>query len=243
MYLLQMEAEAMIGNASGDKFHSRPRINRFQIHFFLLISTIFICLPQPAYPDQVTYSYDDLGRLESAQYADGYNITKIGYQYDNAGNIEEKEVTTEIQDTDGDEMPDAWETLYGLDPDDASDAATDSDGDGLNNLEEYQYKIDPTAADSDGDGYSDGVEISYGSDPLDTSSCPPAETVPAVGLIGMSMTFLILAGLGLLRKRRYQGRFFIPIFIGFFLSLSVINVNAADNGSGSLSSTLTNIAK
>ena len=70
------------------------------------------------------------------------------------------------QDTDGDGMPDAWETTFGLDPDDPSDAALDADGDGLSNLQEYQYGTYPVAADSDGDGLLDSWEITHEINPL-----------------------------------------------------------------------------
>ena len=41
-------------------------------------------------------------------------------------------------DSDLDQMPDAWERKYGLNPTDASDAVLDHDGDGLTALEEYE---------------------------------------------------------------------------------------------------------
>jgi len=51
-------------------------------------------------------------------------------------------------DSDGDGMPDSWEQLHGLDPQDPSDASADSDGDGYTNLQEYLAGTDPNNADS-----------------------------------------------------------------------------------------------
>lgn len=71
----------------------------------------------------------------------------------------------ESDDRDGDGLPNDWEIKYGLNPDDGSDAAKDTDFDGLTNLEEYKYKTDPKNPDTDGDGYSDGQEVKGGFDP------------------------------------------------------------------------------
>ena len=74
-----------------------------------------------------------------------------------AGNFD---FTVPNVDSDSDGLPDHWETQFGLNPDDPTDAADDGDGDGLDNLEEYENKTDPTERDSDGDNLSDGEEIS-----------------------------------------------------------------------------------
>ncbi len=46
-------------------------------------------------------------------------------------------------DTDKDGMPDAWEKKYGLNPNDASDAIKDCNGDGYTNIEKYINGINP----------------------------------------------------------------------------------------------------
>ena len=69
-------------------------------------------------------------------------------------------------DADADGMRDEWETWFGLDPSDPTDAALDLDGDGLTNLEEYQNNTRPQRVDSDFDTLSDYDElITYGTDP------------------------------------------------------------------------------
>jgi hypothetical protein len=52
---------------------------------------------------------------------------------------------TPYKDSDGDGMPDEWESKYGLDPHHASDAAGDLNGDGYTNIEDFLNELDPTA--------------------------------------------------------------------------------------------------
>lgn len=75
-------------------------------------------------------------------------------------------------DSDGDQIPNAYEELYSfLDPNNPDDADLDEDADGLSNLEEFQRKTIPNDGDSDDDGLSDGEEvITHNTDPLDADS-------------------------------------------------------------------------
>lgn len=75
-----------------------------------------------------------------------------------------------VVDEDADQLPLWWEQAYSLDPTSAADATTDPDGDGLNNLEEYEFRSNPTLADSDSDGASDALEFAAGSNPQDSDS-------------------------------------------------------------------------
>ena len=67
-------------------------------------------------------------------------------------------------------MSDSYETANGFDPNDSSDATTDSDGDGITNANEVAMGTNPKSADSDGDGQNDGSEQNSGSDPSNSES-------------------------------------------------------------------------
>lgn len=67
--------------------------------------------------------------------------------------------TVSMSDSDGDGLPDDWETENGLDPNDKDDASVDADEDGLSNLEEYLLSTDPNVVDSDNDGIGDLEDV------------------------------------------------------------------------------------
>ena len=69
-------------------------------------------------------------------------------------------------DADFDVIPDCYEVRWGLNPNYAGDAQSDSDGDGLTNVQEYLSSTNPLDTDSDGDYMPDGFEVEYGLNPL-----------------------------------------------------------------------------
>lgn len=79
-------------------------------------------------------------------------------------------------DSDQDEMPDKWETKYGLLVN-SKDAEQDADKDGLTNIEEYLHDTDPKNPDTDGDGYTDLQEIKNGYDPNAPGDARPSVTI------------------------------------------------------------------
>lgn len=105
----------------------------------------------------VTYGYDDLNRLVSVERSDG---PLADFGFDEVGNLTRQDIA-DSPDTDGDRiadfadldddndgMPDLFEITYGFDTLDPADAMLDSDGDGRNNLTEYQLGSNPLVSDA-----------------------------------------------------------------------------------------------
>jgi len=74
-------------------------------------------------------------------------------------------VQLERRDSDGDGIDDVTEDRYGLDPQRPGDAGEDPDGDGLVNWKEIDIGLDPFTGDNDDGGVDDGREICLGADP------------------------------------------------------------------------------
>jgi hypothetical protein len=72
-------------------------------------------------------------------------------------------------DSDGDGLSDGWEVANNFNPltpsGSTGEAAADTDGDGLTNLQEVQLGTNPRLADTDGDGLNDGAEVAAGTNP------------------------------------------------------------------------------
>jgi len=67
---------------------------------------------------------------------------------DNKGNTKTTDektfwIANDLNDTDSDGMPDAWEEKYGFNPYDPTDASQDADDDGITNIQEYQEGTNP----------------------------------------------------------------------------------------------------
>ncbi|MBN1389226.1 MAG: PKD domain-containing protein [Candidatus Thermoplasmatota archaeon] len=114
--------------------------------------------------------------------AGAYTVTLTVFDGESHSEVKEVIVTVTAPpidpDPDVDGMTTEWETKFGLDPHDPSDAEMDYDGDGLTNLQEFEYYqekevfINPWNPDTDGDGYDDGEEVRKNYDPTDADHYP-----------------------------------------------------------------------
>jgi hypothetical protein len=97
------------------------------------------------------------GTLLASAWMDGASVTLL---------------LTPDRDTDGDGLPDRFENQHSFHAFVKNNASTDSDADGLSDLDEFRNATDPRHDDSDRDGMQDGWEVSWGLLPLDPSDAP-----------------------------------------------------------------------
>jgi hypothetical protein len=107
-------------------------------------------------------------------------------------------------DDDNDGLPDTWENQYGLNRLDASDAALDSDSDGLNNTKEFEIGTEPDNEDTDGDGHNDGDDY-YPTDPGKWKKETAEEDSPILIILIVVMVIIVLLLLFLKTKRKSGG--------------------------------------
>ena len=99
-----------------------------------------------------------------------------GFQndYDNDG-------CDDPEDTDADGLPDWWETLHNLDPNNPNGAdggSGDPDNDGLDNLGEYMTTTSPNNPDTDQDTVQDGQDMCPMTPGAGTDGCPTGNSPP-----------------------------------------------------------------
>jgi hypothetical protein len=80
-------------------------------------------------------------------------------------------------DTDHDGMPDNWENLYGLNPNDPSDGSGDANGDGYTNIEEFLNELVTGTAPADGSGVADRDGYTNAEEFLSGTTEPTAEII------------------------------------------------------------------
>ncbi len=98
-----------------------------------------------------------------------------------------------MEDADNDGLPDYWEENYFEDL--THTGASDSDGDGLTDAQEFFHGTNPTLFDTEEDGVSDGLEIERGTHPLWEDSFLGIDLDDEIGLTDAILVLKIVAGI------------------------------------------------
>ena len=88
------------------------------------------------------------GAVEACDFEDSDCDGSVADEFDDADGDDLPDCVDEDSDDDG--LPDAFEEDIGLDPEDATDASSDEDGDGRTALEEFEAGSDPTVYEGPG---------------------------------------------------------------------------------------------
>ena len=139
----------------------------------------------PAVPAKAIM-FQELASLEDLQ--EDHTAVLMTTPYDTLGNQGIPGFATvqiQTEDSDGDGVPDYWEELYGFNTNDDTDMALDSDGDGLDNENEFIAGTNPLSDDTDSDGMNDSAEVllaAFGFDPtVDNAALRDSLYAAAVG--------------------------------------------------------------
>ncbi|MBN1538540.1 MAG: C1 family peptidase [Candidatus Thermoplasmatota archaeon] len=125
--------------------------NAAEIRFTIIVLPLDHDSDQDGIPDLVEdeNGLDREDPTDALEDIDGDGLTNL-QEYLNGTKMDD-------DDTDGDEMPDQWEVMYGLDPLTPS-STNDQDGDGITDLEEYNGGTDPMVKDKpDDEDHDDGT--------------------------------------------------------------------------------------
>lgn len=125
--------------------------------------------PKDPNPDQIDLDHDGKGdACDSDMDNDGLPNTSDAFPGDPNESIDTDQDglgNNSDSDDDNDRIPDDFELRHGLNPIDPMDASQDLDGDGLDNLTEFELNTDLGSQDSDGDGMTDGAEAAMRRNP------------------------------------------------------------------------------
>ncbi len=134
-----------------------------------------------------------------------------------------------LADTDGDTIPDAYETQYPCLNSLPSDANADTDYDYLTNITEYGSGTNPCKADSDGGGDNDGSENSHGR----STSSPADDRLLTINVTRAGSDYTVSWPVGLGQNSTIDGYYHVYRSTTPFFAPGAINPFPIPNGTTS----------